>query len=272
MDPGRAAAAGSLGPRLAGRLTAELILRSPQYMNCVKEYEIDLRGSKINSIENLGATQNQFDSIDLSDNNVIILEGFPKLPRLKTLILNNNRITRISRHLEESIPNLMQLVLTNNRLKNLADLDPLATLPRLESLSLLDNEVTKVKHYRLYVIQRCKRLRVLDFRKVKQKEQEDAQWLFESHPDGLPAERTFEPGEGLAEAEGLPQDEDMEAVPEPTVRKGPTPEQITAIKAAIANAATLDEVAQLEDALRTGHMPSQLTEAVNGGVAAMDEA
>ena len=26
------------------------------------------------------------------------------------------------------------------------------------------------------------------------------------------------------------------------------------------------------DALRTGHMPSQLTEAVNGGVAAMDEA
>lgn len=97
MDPGRVAA-GSLGPRLAGRLTAELILRSPQYMNCVKEYEIDLRGksaqqlsgakegqqnlsvhslvrspsvwqqvgtevflicagSKINSIENLGATQ-----------------------------------------------------------------------------------------------------------------------------------------------------------------------------------------------------------------------
>ena len=95
--------------------------------------------------------QNQFDSIDLSDNNVIILEGFPKLPRLKTLILNNNRITRISKHLEgkqpshhpastffcipsceatfmpddcellhaESIPNLTQLVLTNNKLKNL---------------------------------------------------------------------------------------------------------------------------------------------------------
>ena len=41
-------------------------------------------------------------------------------------------------------------------------------------------------------------------------------------------------------------------------------------QAAIANAATLDEVAQLEDALRTGHMPSQLAEAVNG-TAAMDE-
>ena len=46
------------------------------------------------------ALQNQFDSMDLSDNNVIILEGFPKLPRLKVLLLNNNRITRIGRHLE----------------------------------------------------------------------------------------------------------------------------------------------------------------------------
>ena len=49
-------------------------------------------------------------------------------------------------------------------------------------------------------------------------------------------------------------------------------EVTTALQAAIANAATLEEVAQLEDALRTGHMPSQLAEAVNGGVAAMDEA
>ena len=57
-------------------------------------------GAKINAIENLGATQNQFDSIDLSDNAIIILEGFPKLPRLKTLLLSNNRVTRIARKLE----------------------------------------------------------------------------------------------------------------------------------------------------------------------------
>lgn len=44
--------------------------------------------------------QNQFDSIDLSDNAVIILEGFTKLPRLKTLLLSNNRVTRIGRNLE----------------------------------------------------------------------------------------------------------------------------------------------------------------------------
>ena len=33
-------------PRLAGRLTADLIIRSPQEMNAIKEYQIDLRGTK----------------------------------------------------------------------------------------------------------------------------------------------------------------------------------------------------------------------------------
>jgi Leucine-rich repeat (LRR) protein len=44
--------------------------------------------------------QNQFDSIDLSDNGVGKLEGFPKLPRLKVLLLSNNRISKIARQLE----------------------------------------------------------------------------------------------------------------------------------------------------------------------------
>ena len=48
---------GPPGPRVLGRLTQELILRSPQYMNCVKQYEIDLRASRITAIENLGATE-----------------------------------------------------------------------------------------------------------------------------------------------------------------------------------------------------------------------
>ena len=40
--------------------------------------------------------------------------------------------------------------------------------------------------------------------------------------------------------------------------KGPTDAQLTAIKAAIANAATLEEVQRLENALKTGHVPSQV--------------
>jgi hypothetical protein len=49
------------------------------------------------------------------------------------------------------------------------DLDSLSTLPRLKYLSLVDNPVAKQPNYRLYVIARCKKLKVLDFRKVKQK-------------------------------------------------------------------------------------------------------
>jgi hypothetical protein len=47
--------------------------------------------------------QNQFDSIDLSDNAIVRLEGFPKLLRLTTLLLNNNKIVRIAKHLEGAL-------------------------------------------------------------------------------------------------------------------------------------------------------------------------
>lgn len=40
--------------------------------------------------------QDQFDTIDLSDNEIVKLENFPYLTRLGTLLLNSNRITRIN--------------------------------------------------------------------------------------------------------------------------------------------------------------------------------
>jgi hypothetical protein len=40
--------------------------------------------------------QDQFDTIDLSDNEIVKLENMPYLNRLGTLIINNNRITRIN--------------------------------------------------------------------------------------------------------------------------------------------------------------------------------
>lgn len=49
-------------------------------------------GYKIPQIENMGATLDQFDTIDFSDNDIRKLDGFPLLKRLKCLLLNNNRI------------------------------------------------------------------------------------------------------------------------------------------------------------------------------------
>ena len=49
-------------------------------------------GYKIPLIENLGTTLDQFDTIDFSDNEVRKVDNIPYLPRIKTLLFNNNRI------------------------------------------------------------------------------------------------------------------------------------------------------------------------------------
>lgn len=59
---------------------------------------------------------------------------------------------------------------------------------------------------RLYVIHRCKKLKQLDFRKVKQKEREEATQVFGSAQQPADASAqdkatTFEPDEELAQAE-----------------------------------------------------------------------
>jgi len=56
------------------RITPDLIAGSPQFTNPIKDREIKLRAYKIPAIENLGATQDQFDTIDLSDNEIRKLE------------------------------------------------------------------------------------------------------------------------------------------------------------------------------------------------------
>lgn len=156
------------------RITADLILRSSQYFNVVRERELDLRGNKIAAVENLGATEDQYDCIDLSDNEIVKLEGFPYLQRLTTLLVSNNRIIRLHPNLGVNLPKLQLLVLSNNRLLNLSDLEPLSSLVNLQMLSLLDNVVTKKPNYRLFLVQRLPKLRLLDFQKVKQKEKLEA--------------------------------------------------------------------------------------------------
>eukprot|EP01046_Picozoa_sp_COSAG06_P090486 COSAG06_NODE_36807_length_442_cov_1.553936_1_plen_82_part_10 len=77
------------------RLTVDLIARSPQFQNPLKQRELDVRGNKIPAVENLGATEDQFDVIDLSDNEVTKLDNFPRLERLRTVMACNNKISRL---------------------------------------------------------------------------------------------------------------------------------------------------------------------------------
>ncbi|XP_068596773.1 U2 small nuclear ribonucleoprotein A' isoform X4 [Brachionichthys hirsutus] len=208
------------------KLSAELIEQAAQYTNPVRDRELDLRGYKIPVLENLGATLDQFDTIDFSDNEVRKMDGFPLLKRLKTLLMNNNRICRLGENLEQSLPNLRELVLTSNNIQDLGDLDPLATVKTLNLLSLLRNPVTNKKHYRLYVISKMPQIRVLDFQKVKLK--------------CVPFR--FTPGVA-AQLEKK--------------RAGPSQADVEAIKNAIANASSLAEVERLKGMLQAGQIPGR---------------
>jgi len=229
------------------KLTLELIQQSPQFTNPVRDRELDLRGHKIPVIENLGATLDQFDTIDLSDNDIRKLDGFPLLNRLKCLLLNSNRITRIVENLEEFIPNLDSLILTNNLIQELGDLDPLVTLKNLRTVSLLRNPVAAKKHYREYVIYKLPQVCLLDFRKIKMKEREAAETLFKSkkgkqlEKEIAKKAKTFVPGQGIPEA----------------VAAGPTPDELQAIKDAIARASSLEEIERLNQMLKSGQIPGK---------------
>ncbi|KAG0226768.1 U2 small nuclear ribonucleoprotein A' [Actinomortierella wolfii] len=237
------------------KLTAELINSAPCYLNALSDRELDLRSHKIPAIENLGVTKDLNDSIDLTDNDIRALTNFPSLPRLKCLLLSNNRISKIDNNLAKYVPNITTLVLTNNALQELADIEGLAGLQRLEYLSLLDNPLTKKKYYRLWVIWKIKSLRVLDFQKVKLSERQEGKKLFETKSgpsalaESITAQKssTFEPGEG---------------VPQPLKTSVPTltltKEEQDTIREALAKATTLDEITRLEAALKEGKMPSHL--------------
>jgi len=232
------------------KCTPDLIECAGQYINPVRDRELDLRGYKIPVIENLGSTLDQFDCIDMSNNEIRKLDGFPLLSRMKTLLLSNNRIVRISEGLEMNLPNLETLILINNSISELADLEPLATLKGLRMLSLLHNPVVTRRNYREYIIHKFPNLKVLDFKKIKQKERISSASLFKTREGKTQLKeiqhkaKTFVPGSPLPEA-----------VNKPTNSAGLTPKQVRNIKTAIAKATSLEEVERLNQMLRTGQIP-----------------
>ena len=156
------------------KLTSEVISRGFQYMNVSKEYELSLRGFKIMDIQNLSATNDQFACINLTDNSISEINFLPQLKRLKTLMLINNRISKIENDFAINCPFLTNLVLTNNKISDFQQIDNIASCKSLQKLYLVDNVVTKLKIYRLYVIYKIPTLRILDYQRVTKKEREEA--------------------------------------------------------------------------------------------------
>lgn len=214
-----------------------------------RDRELDLRDYKIPVIENLGATLDQFDCIDFTDNDIRRLEGFPLLARLKRLYLSNNRIVAIDGDLHECLPNLEGVILNNNQLAELGDIDPLAKCTKLEVLSLIDNPLCSKQHYRFYVINRLPALRLLDFKKVTAKEREEAKKLF-SGVGGRKLEqdigiksKTFSVQDPLKVGSALD-------------KRKLSAQEMDLIRMAITRARTLQDVQRLEQILQSGQIPS----------------
>lgn len=147
-----------------------------------------------------------------------------------------------------ALPRLETLGLAHNRLSHLGDLAPLKGCRRLARLDLSGNPVAKAPGYRLYLIALLPALKLLDFARVRDAERAASAAAF---PDESALAAAATGAVSLTEAAA-------EARAEAKAAAGPTPRQLMALRAAIAAAATLDEVARLEKALTTGVLPADL--------------
>uniref|UniRef100_U5EHD7 Probable U2 small nuclear ribonucleoprotein A' n=1 Tax=Corethrella appendiculata TaxID=1370023 RepID=U5EHD7_9DIPT len=223
------------------KLTPDLINQSFQCINPCNERELDLRGYKISQIENLGATLDQFDTVDFSDNDIRKLDGFPYLQRLKCLLFNNNRIVRISENLHESLPNLESVILTGNNIVELGDIDPLTNLTKLQTLSLINNNIATKQYYRDYIAFKFPNLRLLDFRKIKLKDREAANTFFKSKKGKEILKEIIRKSKANISATG--------SVPEK-----PKGADLQKIRDAIKKAGSLAEVERLTKLLQSGQL------------------
>ena len=100
--------------------------------------------------------------------------------RLKSIIITNNHIMKISFDLGGYLAHLESLVLTNNKIASFSMIDAISSLKSLQHLILTDNPLSLYKFYRLYVVYRLPWLKSLDFIKINTKEREITKQFFES--------------------------------------------------------------------------------------------
>lgn len=229
------------------KITADLIDLSARFTNCLKERELDLRGNKIPVIENLAITRDKYDTIDLSNNELRLLNNFPTLSNLKTLYCANNFIVKLDNDLVGRLPGLETLVLANNRLDDFESIANLSLFPKLHTLSLVDNVVCKRPNYRLYVISRCPRLKFLDFNKVTVREREEAGKMFSTARKHAP--NGFE--------------EPTSKRTKTTSHQPLTADHISALKQLIIDATSMEEVDRLERIITAGLLTDEVSRLLN---------
>jgi hypothetical protein len=232
--------------------------------------------------------QDAYGGIDLSDNDLTRLDGFPVLRRLRTLLVSNNRIAAIGggpggAPLSSALPNLEALVAAHNRLGTLADLAPLTGLTRLTLLSLVGNPVTRAGHYRAFLIASLPALALLDFTRVTRKERADAARFFASKKGkavladikGAAGRAAAAAATAAAAAAAAPAAAGAGAAGAGASVGGPpraggsaalTPEESARLVAMLDAAKTQEELEPIERALKEGRIAEYLRGPAGGGL------
>jgi U2 small nuclear ribonucleoprotein A' len=238
------------------RLTPNLIRSAPSYLNPLKQRELSLRGFQIAVIENLGVTGDIYEVIDFSDNELVKLDNIPCLKRLNTILASNNRLTSVTPGLGAALPALDSLVLAYNHISTIAGLAALSELPTLTSLIITGNPVTAtVSNYREVVAALLPKLRVLDSAPITTHERAQAKAIAARLAQGAPlaAFALVRAGDGqLMSAEPAESATPVEAAP---VRATLTREQKMKLALLLEAATTAQEMAVIEQILKTGAVP-----------------
>lgn len=160
------------------RLTSQQINDAPIILNPEGKLTILLRDLELTELGNLSITNDKYQVIDLSNNELIKLSDIPpNFKKLEDLLLSNNNILYID---EDTFPlnnQIRSITLYNN---NIYKFQPIFKdkFPKPETLILIGNPITELENYRLFILWLIPSLKVLDFKKVKQAERIQAEELF----------------------------------------------------------------------------------------------
>jgi U2 small nuclear ribonucleoprotein A' len=133
---------------------------------------LSLRSLELTHLETLSAASDQYECIDVSDNQIDYVAGFPLLKKLKVLILAFNRLTAIDGYALKNLPNLEVLILTGNRISSVEGISGIQHCKRLKRISLVNNPISSFPAYRRQLLKLQPSLEYIDFKRLDQGERE----------------------------------------------------------------------------------------------------